>query len=760
MVQFSLKLEDNRVDKWSSQYLDYRKLKKAIKQLALARRTAAIVAHRQSRSGTVSVPPDQTLPSAAIGGNEAPSSQPDEATGLLSSNTLSVQGIYDSATSTASGERPGCRSVGFADTVELASFENLLGLEIDKVEKFYTKVVDDLEGELTNLDPTVQIRPAAIEGDDDEYSAHGSVEGYSAPWVMKAKPQLDRKSEDSLRRALLDLYRNLTLLQNFAIINYTAVIKITKKYDKQVVQAEELRDMATTLDPAVALTDRMLVHLHQQEFYELRKLKSVTSACEAFFAGIFCGGNLAQARGMMLPQKTDERIDLAQFQLGYRLGMAAVLAFWILWDCCLEPGSDRPRWQISVLLHPAFVVYRALAGILLLRWCWGVSSFVWGRARINYIYLFDMDPRAVSSPLQVFDNVAVDTVVYLANLLLYYKMVIGRFPMVFPAGCVPLVLCLYVLSQVVLPFRKAKEFWQVILRSLMAPLCKVDFFATYVTDVMTSSVKTTQDVAWSVCFFLSGDFLLSVEDYHGSGGSWQRTSSYVNLVIPALCILPLWLRFQQCIRRYHDTQKRFPHLANCLKYCMSFTVALFGVFTPPHSTTTAVRILWFVMYVVSTLYTFSWDVLQDWGLGYPAYGFLRKKRLFSNPSVYYAAVVVDFLLRFNWLYSLIPPGHNPLPFIHSSTLPVVVTTNVIVLEFLRRTMWGFFRVENEHLNNTEGYRSTDHVPLHFHTPTARDTGPRKKGALVIGEVLGVTAAGIAMATAAVLAARDQMGAGP
>lgn len=70
-------------------------------------------------------------------------------------------------------------------------------------------------------------------------------------------------------------------------------------------------------------------------------------------------------------------------------------------------------------------------------------------------------------------------------------------------------------------------------------------------------------------------------------------------------------------------------------------------------------------------------------------------------QVYYAAVVADLVLRFNWLYSLIPPGHNPLPFIHSSTLPVFITTSVIVCEFLRRTMWGFFRVENEHLNNTE-----------------------------------------------------------
>lgn len=42
--------------------------------------------------------------------------------------------------------------------------------------------------------------------------------------------------------------------------------------------------------------------------------------------------------------------------------------------------------------------------------------------------------------------------------------------------------------------------------------------------------------------------------------------------------------------RYLDTQKRFPHLANCLKYSMAFTVALFGVFTPPNSTTTAVKV--------------------------------------------------------------------------------------------------------------------------------------------------------------------------
>lgn len=46
MVQFGLKLEDNRVDKWSSYYVDYKKLKKAIKQLAFTRKAAGIIAQR------------------------------------------------------------------------------------------------------------------------------------------------------------------------------------------------------------------------------------------------------------------------------------------------------------------------------------------------------------------------------------------------------------------------------------------------------------------------------------------------------------------------------------------------------------------------------------------------------------------------------------------------------------------------------------------------------------------------------------------
>ena len=39
---------------------------------------------------------------------------------------------------------------------------------------------------------------------------------------------------------------------------------------------------------------------------------------------------------------------------------------------------------------------------------------------------------------------------------------------------------------------------------------------------------------------------------------------------------PAWIRFIQCIRRYKDTKKWFPHLANACKYATTFFKVLFG----------------------------------------------------------------------------------------------------------------------------------------------------------------------------------------
>ncbi len=88
-------------------------------------------------------------------------------------------------------------------------------------------------------------------------------------------------------------------------------------------------------------------------------------------------------------------------------------------------------------------------------------------------------------------------------------------------------------------------------------------------------------------------------------------------------------------------------------------------------------------YITSSIYSFIWDVLIDWGLGDIQYGFLCKHRMYPRKVYYYVAIGLDLILRFNWVYSLVPPGFVPLV-----KFPTYMATGVMLLEFGRRTMWG------------------------------------------------------------------------
>jgi len=44
---------------------------------------------------------------------------------------------------------------------------------------------------------------------------------------------------------------------------------------------------------------------------------------------------------------------------------------------------------------------------------------------------------------------------------------------------------------------------------------------------------------------------------------------------PVMAVLPAWLRFAQCLRRYRDTKEAYPHLANAAKYSTVFCVIIF-----------------------------------------------------------------------------------------------------------------------------------------------------------------------------------------
>ena len=197
---------------------------------------------------------------------------------------------------------------------------------------------------------------------------------------------------------------------------------------------------------------------------------------------------------------------------------------------------------------------------------------------------------------------------------------------------------------------------------------------------------------------------------------------------------PYWFRFMQCIRRYYDTGKRHPNLPNALKYALAMCVTIFSVFNPHvknhvDGSWTTYQIFWTIAYASSTLYTYSWDVFMDWSLGDLLHGGLRERRMYRRKSVYYTAIVADLFLRFLWAYTLIPIKDQS-NFANGISLSLAVAPFAAIAEICRRSMWSFFRLENEHLHNTSGYRKVNHIPLHFETPLKQSTmdsagkGPR------------------------------------
>jgi len=575
----------------------------------------------------------------------------------------------------------------------------------------FLKLKDAVNRRVASMMPKPPIPGSEADVEKSHHSSHqrGTLVVESDDEAVQSDMLSILRESDSIKRALTDLHRTTMLLNNYDVMNFTGFMKIIKKHDKSFPSRK----------------GRFKGFMKKADIIEGNESEQLGSRMEKLFADWFCDGNIREARAKMLPKRGDGlQMDWSQLRLGYRLGMCAILTLWVCWDCIWGLVHEQ---QTSIGGRTAFPVFRACGGLLLVHWFWGISVFVWQRYRINYIYLFDFNPRIVDTPMLIFNDVVDETLVFLILMLLYYKSGAHDMPDLIPPGCYAILLVVYTLKCMIFPLRTRGPLWIAIWEVVTAPLTSPKFFHTYVADVFTSMVKVFQDMVWASCYVLSGDFWFSENEHNDvEPHSWQHEFWYKNVLIPLVCLIPLWFRFNQCLRRYMDTKKRFPNLANATKYAMSQTVTLFGAFHPIyllHSHETKhhkyvfskddfnlFQQFWVCLFVASSLYSFTWDVYMDWGLGRPRYGFLGPRLMFPNKFYYYAVIAADLVLRFMWVQSLIPPQSGA-----SFELPSYLTALTMALELLRRTLWGFFRLENEHRQNTEGYRRVDFVPLHFAT---------------------------------------------
>ncbi|KAG1675114.1 Xenotropic and polytropic retrovirus receptor 1 [Nymphon striatum] len=123
--------------------------------------------------------------------------------------------------------------------------------------------------------------------------------------------------------------------------------------------------------------------------------------------------------------------------------------------------------------------------------------------------------------------------------------------------------------------------------------------------------------------------------------------------------------------------------------------------------------LWLVAAVVSSIYAYVWDIKMDWGFFDKNAGenlLLRAEIVYRSKAYYYFAVIEDFLLRFGWTFSVCL---TEMGVIHGE----IILTVLAPLEVIRRFIWNFFRLENEHLNNCGNFRAVRDISV---TPIDKD----------------------------------------
>mmetsp|Transcript_4009 Transcript_4009/g.11816 ORF Transcript_4009/g.11816 Transcript_4009/m.11816 type:complete len:894 (-) Transcript_4009:27-2708(-) len=586
-----------------------------------------------------------------------------------------------------------------------------------------------------------------------------------AGYVSKASV-MDQATKASLKRSLAQLDADARELVDFTVWNFTAFAKITKKRDKRLPGEPRIRERFSALvkdrDGCAATSARRLladVHARYADLFtdgdrteaelELRE----TARAENEGALAFYGG-----------QPT-----VATLRFGYRAGMAAILAIWVMWDCVEVVNSvHKHQNHDSVAAKAAWPLFR-VAGILLTwHWLWGVSLWVWNRFRVNAPFLFDVVDTAstpAAAAVDVFDEAILETNVLLALLLCYYKSTYrggmpkfveehARVTQLLPE-IVPLLLLAFLVKCLIWPWDRRKQLWRILSRIVRAPFAEIRFVDTYVADVLTSMVKVLLDLAWCATFFLSGAFRYADHDkVEQTHAFW-----YKEILAPAVCVLPVWFRFAQCLRKYADvgaSPRRWIHFWNATKYAFSLFVTLWSVIAP--SLAALHRSKWVCLFILSSVYSWLWDVKKDWGLKLWALDrddgaklwLSRHTRMYPRAWWYRLAAVADFFGRFVWLATLVPP--NAFGATVHSYIPDYLTPILALAELARRCVWGFFRLENEHISNAFAHRREgQYVPSHLRRAPVRKAPKR---VLSVVETVAIAALVVALLSRMTILAED------
>ncbi|XP_073310364.1 phosphate transporter PHO1 homolog 9-like [Primulina huaijiensis] len=498
-----------------------------------------------------------------------------------------------------------------------------------------------------------------------------------------------RRAKDKLRRAFIEFHQQLELLKRYRFSNILALSKIMKKYDKITSRNASKSYLQMVGASYLGSSD------------EVNKL---VDRVEATFIKHFSNENRRKGMKLLKPTNKIER-HRTTFFLGMLTGCSLALVANIIVSIKAR-GLVRHEGR-DQYMNNIFPLYSLFGFILLHMFMYGINTYLWRQFRVNYPFIFGFKSGTelgfrkiflLASALSVLTLVAV-----LSNLDMEMDPRTQHFQTLtelVPAGLV-VVLLLITLCPFNIIYRSSRFFliwcaW----RCVFAPFYKVMFADFFLADQLTSQVQAIRSLQFYVCYYGWGD-------YKRRSNQCSESKLYGIFYI-VVAIIPFWSRVLQCLRRLFEEKDLIQGL-NSLKYFSTVVALVFRTIYDLRRGT-----FWKIMAAsssgVTTIFSTYWDIVMDWGLlqKNSRNPWLRDKLLVPNKAVYFVAIVVNILLRLVWMQLVL--DFNEAPFIHRRAMIALVGC----LEILRRGIWNFFRLENEHFNNVEKYRAYKSTPLPFY----------------------------------------------
>lgn len=507
-----------------------------------------------------------------------------------------------------------------------------------------------------------------------------------------------------LKTAMQEYYRSIELLRSYCTLNRTAFRKILKKYDK--ISGRHVSPYYMDL---VDHTDFCNV--------ENSRIDIVAAKVEDLYTNNFERGNRKDAISKLRSTGVNKTYYFATFRGGIFFGLAIPFFIEALYRGCLNLVEKKSP-DTAYLLQ----IWAGFFLILLFLLLFPLCCLVWNKYKINYTFIFEFSQDHLDYR-QLFEMPAFYFFfMSIFSWLTFYSFWESSFRAVY-YPCIFLVFAVVTFFMPIHIFYWSARQWLIraLSRILLSGLYPVEFRDFFLGDIICSMTYSMSNVALFFCLY-SHEWS---QGFHGvynpshCGSSHNRLMGFFNA-------LPGIFRWLQCLRRFADTGDAFPHLANMTKY--SLTIMYYVAQSVWRIDTTNGNRAFFIFFAtVNSTYCYIWDIMMDWSLlEFGSKNFLLRNQLtYKVKWPYYSAMVIDLVLRFNWIWYAI--------FEQQIQQKQLLSFFVALSEIFRRVMWMFFRMENEHVSNVKRFRASRDVPLPYHVHVCAEPGETDETAVEDGE---------------------------